>query len=144
MKVYVDTSLLVKLYVPEPESARVTAFVTGQGRSIPYWVIHDLEIRNAFRLKLFRDELTEEELRNSLARLQEDLLAGRLFRAAVRWPSVTARALSLSERLTPEIGCRILDILHVAAAEELGCGRFLSNDARQRALAERIGMLTEW
>jgi hypothetical protein len=36
--------------------------------------------------------------------------------------------------------CRSLDILHVAAALELGCTRLVSGDDRQLALAKIVGL----
>jgi hypothetical protein len=55
---------------------------------------------------------------------------------------VWVRASDLSARHTTRIGCRSLDILHVAAALELGAVRFLSFDGRQRQLARRAGLRT--
>ena len=40
--------------------------------------------------------------------------------------------------------CRTLGILHVAIAASLNCTRFITNDDRQRALAQSVGMQTSW
>jgi hypothetical protein len=42
---------------------------------------------------------------------------------------------------TPDVGCRTLDILHVAAAKLIGATDFCTFDARQSALAGRIGLV---
>ncbi len=41
---------------------------------------------------------------------------------------------------TMELGCRTLDVLHVACAIQLSPEVFVSFDSRQRALAERVGL----
>ena len=53
---------------------------------------------------------------------------------------VFARALELSARHAVTLLCRSLDVLHVAAALELGCSRFVSGDDRQLALAAAEGL----
>ncbi len=52
------------------------------------------------------------------------------------------RAAELSERYTPKLGTRSLDVLHVACALELGLGRFLTFDVRQQQLAMAAGLKT--
>jgi len=47
---------------------------------------------------------------------------------------------NLSTRHTPTLGTRTLDLLHVAAALELGCTDFLSFDNRQRQAAQAEGL----
>jgi hypothetical protein len=42
--------------------------------------------------------------------------------------------------LTPELGCRTMDILHVACACQLEPDWFISFDNRQKSLAEQAGL----
>lgn len=46
----------------------------------------------------------------------------------------------LSAKHTESEGHRFADILHVATAIHLGCGRFLTFDENQKKLAEAEGM----
>ncbi|HEY3074203.1 MAG TPA: PIN domain-containing protein, partial [Burkholderiales bacterium] len=50
------------------------------------------------------------------------------------------RAADLSLEYTADIGCRSLDVLHVACALELGLPNFLTFDLRQRRLVRSVGL----
>ena len=54
--------------------------------------LHELEIRNALRLKRFRDEMGDEQLAASMAMLASDQAAGRLIRGGSDWGWVCAEA----------------------------------------------------
>jgi hypothetical protein len=49
-----------------------------------------------------------------------------------------ARARQVSQQTTPQPGTRAADLLHVAAALELGAATFLSFDLQQRKLAQAM------
>ncbi len=51
MGVYVDTGILVKLYVKEATTPQAIALVLGFPAPLPLTHIQELEIRNALRLK---------------------------------------------------------------------------------------------
>lgn len=53
---------------------------------------------------------------------------------------VFRRAEVLSQAHTSATKCRSLDLLHVAAALEIGCREFASFDVRQRAIARKTGL----
>ncbi len=59
MGVYVDSSILVKLYATEPNSPVADALVLGFPAPLPLTHIQELEIRNALRLKQGRGERQE-------------------------------------------------------------------------------------
>mgnify|MGYP000917610122 CR=1 FL=1 len=56
MSVYCDTGILMKLYLPEPESAAVAAFVRAQREPILLSALHRAEMTSALQLKGFRGE----------------------------------------------------------------------------------------
>lgn len=89
--VYFDTGLLVKLYCPEPDVEMAHQLVSRLNSQIPFTDIHSLEIRNAFRLKLFRGELELSEVRTALRVLDEELAAGRLTKPEVDFHKVFLR-----------------------------------------------------
>jgi predicted nucleic acid-binding protein len=41
---------------------------------------------------------------------------------------------------TQQLGCRTLDILHVAYALEIGASHFITFDQRQQSLADQVGL----
>jgi hypothetical protein len=50
------------------------------------------------------------------------------------------RARKLSRQTTPQFGTRTADLLHVAAALEVGATGFFGFDLQQRKLAEAAGL----
>jgi len=90
-----------------------------------------VEIINAICLAGFRGFITAEAMNNSLASFDEDFAQGMYVQADLLWRSALNRATELSREHTPSLGCRSLDVLHVASALELSlpnsslltCGR---------------------
>lgn len=135
---YLDTGCLVKLYYPEPDSARIAAQTIG--RPLVFTPLHNLEITTAMRLKIFRREATEDQVQATLHLLAEDLAAGKLLAIDNVNASTLAAAIQLANHYAAETGCRSLDTLHCALAHDLEIEAFLSTDTRQLALARRIGL----
>jgi len=110
------------------------------GATLALTPLHALEVRNAFKLGIFRKLLTTMEATGAWRNLEKDLRSGRLVRATVKWPSVLRLAARFSEQHSSVHGTRSLDIIHVAAAKVMRAEEFVSFDARQRALASAIGL----
>lgn len=142
MTYWLDTSVLVSLYVPEARSARVARLVRRAGEPIPFSQIHELELTNALRLRIFRREAKRRQVDATLARIAEDLDAGVLHRVAVDWPAALARAIVLADQHASRVGCRSLDLLHVCAAIVTASDRFVTADRRQGTVARRAGLPT--
>jgi len=136
---YLDTSALLKLYVREDGSEAVQAVVQAQSEPLPVWEVQEMELLNALKLKVFWEELSESE-----AEYQASLFGQRKDRGLYFTPDIRrAELMSEFKRLsvhTPRLGCRTMDILHVACALQLSPDRFLSFDTRQRNLAEAVGL----
>jgi hypothetical protein len=101
-----------------------------------------MEVVNALRLRLFRREARQRMVEATLARLQEDLHDGTLHRPAVDWAGTLSKAIELANQHTARLGCRSLDVLHVAAAVLSGSRRFVTADRRQSQVARRAGLQT--
>lgn len=138
--VYVDTGILVKLYVKETTTPQAIALVLSFPAPLPLTHIHELEVCNALRLKQGRGELTTQALEAALRDFRSDIEAGRYERPAYDLVSVFIRAEELSRQHTATTKCRSLDVLHVAAAQEIGSREFASFDERQRAAARVAGL----
>jgi len=125
---YLDTSALLKRYVPEPESDACEALM----RSQPTWV----SARH-----------TLVEVRRSLRRLLPDRPhAGALTSFTDDWNHIhiveldktTCDSAALIAELT---GARTLDALHLAAASRLGpTSRLLTYDVRLAFAARQLGL----
>jgi predicted nucleic acid-binding protein len=137
---YADPSALLKLYVHQAESARFAAWraktkgplaITHHGR---------VEIVNGICLAEFRNEITAEARVDALASFEEDFSEGQYVQADLLWRAALQRASDLSRRHTGALGCRSLDVLHVASALELQMRYFMTFDRRQLALAQAVGL----
>lgn len=140
--VYVDPSALARLYIHQEGSREMCAWrlkvkgtlqVTHHGR---------IEVVNAVCRAAFMRQITAETLADSLKDFSSDFAAGHLHQADILWRSALNRAAGLSQRYTPTLGTRSLDVLHVACALELKLGHFLTFDARQQQLAVSVGLKT--
>ncbi len=139
MTTYIDSSVLVAVYVPERFSASARRTLSHVPQ-VPYTLLHELEVANAFALLLGRRSITVAEHRAIGAQVRDDVEAQRLVPTAVDWPQTFAGACELSQSCTPTLLTRSLDLLHVAAAGAIGCKVFVSADDRQLAAAKAAGL----
>jgi predicted nucleic acid-binding protein len=140
MKAYVDTAIFVKSFVRETDSETAIRLLEEIGEPFAYSHLHEVEIPNAIRLKRFRGEITKAQETAAIRAFHADIDAGRFERIDYDLASVFARAERLSAKCSAEIGCRSLDLWHVAAALEAGLEVLVSYDLRQRKSAESAGM----
>ena len=139
-RVYADPSALLKLYVHEPESAAMSRWRTRTTGALPITAHGRLEVINGICLAVFRGVLTDEARSDALNSFDEDLEEGRYTQTDILWRATLRRASAISRTHTPVVGSRTLDVIHVAAALELGLPDFVTFDARQRQLARAVGL----
>jgi hypothetical protein len=140
MVAYADASFLFSLYAQDANTAQ--AGQIGGSFNIPlvFTPLQRHELRNAFRLAVFRGDMTAEQCRVLLETIEADTKTGALVETPVSWAEVYAEAEALGAAHTEKLGTRALDILHVAAASALGAKAFFTFDTRQKALAVKAGM----
>jgi len=73
--------------------------------------------------------------------VENDCAVGLLVARGGLWHRVLVDAQTYATNHTPTIGCRTLDILHVAAAKLIGTTDFCTFDTRQSGLAGRLGLV---
>ena len=142
MKLYIDSSVLVKLYYPEPESRILSEWIINQKQPILFTQFHELEMTNAFALKVFRNEISGDSFNAFRNIIEKDKAGGILEVINPDWSEVLLEAIKISKRNSFVIGTRSLDIIHVAAADILNCNTFLTNNRRQLDVALKIGLKT--
>lgn len=140
MRVYADSSFLVSCYLVDANTPRAKAFLFKHHDPLPFTALHELEVRNALRLGVFRLVITDEQAKAAAAAIDADLRDGRLVRMTVRWPAAFRATLKLSGQHAAKTGTRSLDILHVASAKALRMKELATFDSRQRALAAAAGL----
>lgn len=137
--IYLDTSAFLKLYIREPGSQEVQDFVSAQDYPLPVWDILEGEFTNALQLKVFWKEITPGQSNAQIALFHQRRQQGLYHTPEIDRGGLMAAFRDLS-RATPRLGCRTLDILHVACATVLNSDAFVTFDDRQRKLAEHAGL----
>jgi predicted nucleic acid-binding protein len=138
---YFDSSVIVAAYVQEPRSRKARKALSAVV-SAPFTPLLDLEVRTIFRRMAGSSRLTAFESVSVLSQVDDDVAVGRLWRVPLDLHATAARAESLSAQHAQRLLSRSLDLLHVAAALELGCTHFVTLDARQARLAVASGLKT--
>jgi len=141
LKTYADTSFLFSLYATDANSSRADAWRQANPAPLPFTAFHRLELRNGLSLALFQQRLTLQEVQAAWQEVESDYAAGLLVARGGLWHRVMAEAEDSALNLTPVVGCRTLDVLHVAAAKLIGTMEFCTFDARQSSLAGRVGLI---
>ena len=150
MRVYADTSFLVKLLTQEPGTASAIADYRRLGRPPVFFLpLHRLEVANAIRQRAFHQRRTMVSSERSSIKRERDTAFALLEKYISRKAFIEIsqdvevaieRARHLSEEYTERLGCRGFDILHVAFALELECEAFLTSDQTQGELADAEGL----
>jgi predicted nucleic acid-binding protein len=138
--VYVDSSLLVSLYVIDTNSPQA---VQRMNQHPEVWLtpLNRTELAHAIQQRIFRNQINEFESHRIWTAFEDDCVAG-------VWGFVTfpekawQTSIDLARRHGPTLGMRTLDTVHVACALELGADRFWTFDQRQAQLAAAAGLNT--
>jgi predicted nucleic acid-binding protein len=137
---YPDTSFLFSFYVDEEATPLARDYVEKMDAPLIFTPFHRLELRTAFRHRVFRKEMTHAGLQMALRRSEEDLLDGPLRHTPLIWADALREAERLGEAHLTETGVRSGDLLHIASAVVLGARDFVTFDQRQTTLARRAGL----
>ncbi len=140
MKAYADTGFLVKLYLLEPGSPEAVKALAKVPRPVLLSELSQLELRNALNLNVFQKRITPAQASAAWGLFQSDLAAGLFQIPQLSSSALHRQARELSDRHSPKLGTRSLDLLHLAAAQVLGCGQLLTFDARQASAAKAEGL----
>jgi predicted nucleic acid-binding protein len=150
MRIYADTSFLLKLLAQEPDSDLVAAAYRRLGLPPLFFLpLHALEVRNAILQRAFfqrRSVSTQErqhiirERDTAFARLEHFITRRTFLDVTLDMDAALAQAISLSRAHTERMGARAIDVLHVANALTLESELFLTTDARQANLAKAEGL----
>lgn len=91
---------------------------------------------------VFRRDISAAQFAAAVADLDADLKSQRIMMVDLLWRAAMDRSTELSRKHTPELGSRMLDVLHVASALELGAKTIVTYDERQMELAKGAGLKT--
>jgi hypothetical protein len=141
LKGYADSSFIVALYLQQQSSAVAAAFMQRYGEPLPFTPWHRLEARNAIRLAVFHKLIDSTQSKTQLKQMDVDLQdESLLVHTPLDWVAMLREAEKLGAAHAENSGCRSGDLVHVAAAVELGFDLFLTFDERQRKMAKAAGL----
>ncbi len=87
MNHYADSSFLVSCYVVDANTSQAKSWLSKAGVPLPFTALHSLEVRNAFKLGVFRGLFSAADAAAAWSNLEKDLRSGRLTKTAAngRW-----------------------------------------------------------
>lgn len=137
---YLDTGLVLKLIVNEPLSELLEEWLLQRSIPIPYTRLIELELENTLQAKSFRKEIDARQIKACQKLVGILLGEGKFFRPELSLDEVMLEALELMPKVTPQTGCRTLDLLHVVSACKLFYPEFVTTDKRQASAARLLGL----
>jgi predicted nucleic acid-binding protein len=137
---YADTGFLASLFLQEATSASAENALLGQAAPLPIPPLTLLELRNALNLAVARKQISLGDRDALWRQFEVQIRAGVFVQTPLPSAELHEKARDLSDRYTPALATRSLDLLHVAAALLLNAKVFYSFDERQRQAAAAEGL----
>lgn len=141
---YADSGFVVSLYLTtEGTSAQARKEVKRASKPILLSPLSLLEIRNALNFGINRGEIASDQRDAVLSEIDEQISKGFFRLVDASQSSIYAKAQELSNKHTPALAIRSLDLMHLAAALISGARSFLTFDKRQTKAATAEGLLVK-
>jgi predicted nucleic acid-binding protein len=142
---YADASFVVALFVENddhwPEAWRWWKNQRGPSLTVSRLTLFEAE--NTIRGMVVARKLSKAQAHSAIQGISRARLEGVLVRRNVLDHRLFPHAARLSQHHTVDANFGALDILHVAAALDLGADVFLTFDGQQRTLAKAEGLTVE-
>lgn len=136
--IYWDTSALIKLYAPEPDSSDYLRLLIQQPEDVAISFLHRVELYLAFRGKEARGEIGGGSAKRLFQLFEQHVSAGRYF--VIPWGEDVAlearQMLDASLSAAPPVMLRSLDGLHLGALRAARIPSVVTADARLRDAAQ--------
>lgn len=138
MVICCDTSFLISVYGNDANTPRAHSYLKKARAPITISLLNGFELANALRLAEFRKLIPSGHAEMLLREYHQDLEEGRIVEYPCNLAALFKQAHRLSQDHTSREGHRGFDILHVAAALEIGASAFLTFDRMQSKLAKAV------
>jgi predicted nucleic acid-binding protein len=135
--VYIDTSMLVKRYLPELGSEELESRLLAEQPHLSVGEIVHPEITSALRRKRRQGQIDDSYFQSALDRFHQDLHRGAI-QVAPMERVCFQRAADLLRGLRAPLAT--LDALHLSCALELGCDIMFTSDAQLARAAHEAGL----
>lgn len=137
--IYLDSSFVVSLHFRDANSSAALALVGNAAEPLLISSLVEVETVNAFCRRVFRKQMTMTNMQNAVRDFERDIQSGVLLLQSLPNAAFT-RAEVLTQTLTPTLGVRSADMLHIAIAIELGAKSLYTFDAKQHQSARTAGL----
>jgi predicted nucleic acid-binding protein len=137
--IYLDASIVFSLYSPDQNSVFAASLIAAARAPLILSSFCEFEVINAFSLRVFRKEISEHEALGTRRKFDMNIESG-AYLARPLPESAFTRAKALAEKITPSLGVRAADLLHIAAAIELGAKSLYTFDQKQHEPAQAAGL----
>jgi len=141
MSPFADASLIVAAFARcDDHNTRAWRWWNRHGKAVTTSRLALFEAENTLRGFPRSGKCSESEARTSIEGIHRAVLEGLIERKDVAMNRLLPLARRLSLHHTPQSIHGAMDILHVAAALELGCAEFVTFDERQGEMAAKEGL----
>ena len=137
MALYLDTSCLLKVFFPEPETATTVALI-AQESHVVISSLACLEALVHIHGRVAAKMLSAAAARRLIERFDQ-ILQAEPYELVPCPPSIIEIAETQVRPAVKSAYCRTLDRLHLAAMQALGVHRLLTNDETQAQAARGLG-----
>jgi predicted nucleic acid-binding protein len=138
--IYLDPSVIFSLYGVDCNTPAAVSLIRNASESLVLTPFCEFETHNAFSFGLFRKTLSENEATRLRKNFELDLEASIYLRSQLPAGAFTVAKI-LAHKITPSVGVRAADLLHIAAALELGAKSLYTFDQRQHQAASAAGLV---
>ena len=132
---YLDTSVLVKLYVNEPGSLECDA-VAGGDTLVSSELAHG-EVLSALLSKERAKQISAKERTEAWSRFLQDTAEGKVYLVPLNG-IVVREAAELMEEVHPAVPLRTLDAIHLATFASVDAGPLFTMDKRMLEAARKL------
>jgi predicted nucleic acid-binding protein len=137
--IYLDSSVIFSVQVSDANTVSAVSLVRSVEEVLLITTLCEIEVINALHLRVFRKEISSQQALQSIGDIERNVQSG-IYKSMQLPESAFMRAKILAQSLTPAIGVRATDLLHVAAAIELGAKSLYTFDRKQHSAAQGAGL----
>lgn len=140
MSTYADTSFLQSHFLNDCDTDSARSWIDQALGPLLISDLGKLEFENAILRRVGVDGFSHEHARSTLSFFRRQQHEGWFATPQLKEGVLWSRSMELSANYAVKHEVRALDILHVAAALELGAKSFFTFDKRQNSLADEVGL----
>ena len=137
--IYLDASIVFSLYCADRNSVFAVSLIAAARAPLILSSLCEFEVVNAFSLCVFRKEIVGQEAQRARRKLDMNIESGAYLLRPLPESAFT-RAKALAQKITPSVGVRAADLLHIAATFELGAKTLYTLDQKQHQAAQAAGL----